>query len=74
MLNNYTRIMEIALPAQREYAPFADDANIAAYAKDAAVRLYRAKIVEGYTDGSFQPENATTRAEYAAMIKRIMDP
>jgi len=30
-------------------------------------------IVTGYTDGSFQPEKAVTRAEFAAMITRALD-
>ncbi|MBE7044436.1 MAG: S-layer homology domain-containing protein [Ruminococcaceae bacterium] len=53
--------------AVRAYVPFADEAQIAAYAKDAVTVLYEAGIINGKQDG-FAPTETCTRAEAAKMI------
>lgn len=40
---------------------------------DSVFRLYRAGILTGYEDGGFHPDESITRAEAAAIIKRLTD-
>ena len=47
-------------------AAFTDEADI--QAKDAVSMLTTLGVIEGYEDGSFQPEGTVTRAEMAKMI------
>ena len=49
-------------------AEFADDANIADYAKDAVYSLRSIGVVNGDENGKFNPGAAATRAEAAQMI------
>lgn len=53
-------------------AQFADYNDIADYAKNAVNVLSKAKIINGFTDGSFKPKANTTRAEAAKIIYEIM--
>ena len=53
-------------------AHFADYNDIADYAKNAVNVLSKAKIINGFTDGSFKPKANTTRAEAAKIIYEIM--
>ena len=55
ILNDYTRFTGLTLPETREYAGFADDADIAGYAKEAIVYFYKAGIVNG-KPGPAKPE------------------
>ena len=56
ILNNYARFAGIALPTVRQYSPFADDADIANYAKEAIERFFRAAIVNGRPGNRFDPQ------------------
>lgn len=51
---------------------FADDAQIAEYAKSAVAKLYGAGVISGYEDGTFLPKNNATRAEAAQMVYKIL--
>lgn len=51
-----------------ESAGFTDEAQISDYAREAVTGLARAKIINGMSDGSFQPEGSLTRAQAAALI------
>lgn len=51
-----------------EEEPFADDAQIAQYAKESVYALRAAGIVSGMPDGSFSPNGALSRAQAAKMI------
>ncbi|WP_159065803.1 S-layer homology domain-containing protein [Gorillibacterium timonense] len=51
---------------------FTDDAKIGAWAKEAVAQAVEARIVSGYTDDSFRPNEHITRAEMAAMIARAL--
>lgn len=51
---------------------FADDAQIADYAKSAVAKLYGAGVISGYEDGTFLPKNNATRAEAAQMVYKIL--
>ena len=61
------------LPAKKEYAAFADDAVIADYAKDAVVAFFEAGIILGKEYNMYDPTGIATRAEFAAMIHRLLD-
>ena len=52
-------------------AAFTDSADINADNADAVELLTALNIIEGYEDGSFQPEGTVTRAEMAKMIFTI---
>ena len=52
-------------------AAFTDSADINADNADAVELLTALNIIEGYEDGSFQPEGTVTRAEMAKMIYTI---
>lgn len=58
----------ISLESTRNYSDFADQDEIADYAKEAVRALYCANIVNGMEDGSFCPGNSLTRAEAAKVI------
>lgn len=51
---------------------FADDAEIAEYAKNGVYTLKNAGMISGYEDGTFRPYSNLTRAEAAQMIYNIM--
>lgn len=58
----------ITLKQTQEQTKFTDDADIAAYAKDAVYALQQAGIVNGTGDGVFAPRETATRAAAAKMI------
>jgi S-layer homology domain. len=60
------------MPEKRNYSNFADQSNIASYAKGAVETFYKAKIVNGKTGNNFDPKGNTTRAEGAAMLHRFL--
>lgn len=49
-------------------ASFTDDTQISDYAKDAVAYLAGIKIINGMSDGSFQPNGLLTRAQTAVLI------
>ena len=49
-------------------ASFTDDTQISDYAKDAVAYLAGIKIINGMSDGSFQPNGLLTRAQAAVLI------
>ncbi|WP_158299424.1 lamin tail domain-containing protein [Paenibacillus antri] len=51
---------------------FADQADIAAYALEAAASLRSAGIVTGLEDGRFAPAEPATRAQAAAIVHRLL--
>ena len=72
ILNNYAIFAGLNLPTKKEYQAFADDANIAGYAKGAVERLFKAGVVGGKQDNSFDPKGNATRAEVASMLTRFI--
>ncbi|MFC3251449.1 Ig-like domain-containing protein [Paenibacillus sepulcri] len=54
-------------------ADFKDGAKIPAWAAAGVSKSVELGILQGYPDGSFQPNKAVTRAEMAAIITRLMD-
>jgi len=72
LLNNYARAVGLVLPPQRESQTFADDMDIRNYAKEAVNRFFRAMIINGRPDGTFDPQGNATRAELATMLSRFV--
>ncbi len=50
---------------------FADDAQIASWARESVAVLKKLGVLTGYADGTFRPEAPVTRAELAAMLDRL---
>lgn len=61
-----TRIADI--PAPEEPSSFVDSDDISPWARESVAAMTEQGIIKGYTDGSFKPGKAATRAEAAAMI------
>ncbi len=61
----------IRLPQTETVAVFADDREIAGYAKDAVYALARAGIISGTGDGRFSPDGSATRAEAARILGAV---
>ena len=71
ILYRYTWYAGDVLPSVRGYPGFVDDNAIESYAKDAVEHLYKANIVGGKLGYSFDPKGGATRAETAAMLRRL---
>ncbi|MDR1821343.1 MAG: S-layer homology domain-containing protein [Oscillospiraceae bacterium] len=71
ILSKYAAYRGVSLPVLRPYAAFADQAGIAAYAKAAVETIYRAKIISGRPDGTFDPTGGASRAEVASMLHQF---
>lgn len=56
------------IPAAQEPASFVDSDDISPWAQESVAAMTEQGIIKGYTDGSFKPGKAATRAEAAAMI------
>ncbi len=52
----------------REALTFSDEDKIAAYAKEAVIKLQQAGLINGKTASTFEPKDYATRAESAKMI------
>jgi hypothetical protein len=72
LLIRYTDFAGKSLPLIREYEEFRDAAGIAEYARDAVVYGYTAGIINGRDSGLFDPTGNSTRAEFAAMLRRLL--
>ncbi len=46
--------------------------DIEMWAKEAICSLAAAEVVNGYPDGTFKPDNQVTRAEFVAMLMRVI--
>lgn len=72
LLNAYAVRMGIELPILVEYHGFTDDLDIRNYAREAIENFFKAQIISGYPDGSFDPQGNATRAELAAILQRFI--
>jgi uncharacterized repeat protein (TIGR02543 family) len=73
ILANYADLAGMTLPETRDYPGFADDADIANYAKEAIERFFKAQIINGKLGNTFDPKGEATRAEVAAMIMMFLE-
>ncbi|MGN0162514.1 MAG: S-layer homology domain-containing protein [Candidatus Ornithomonoglobus sp.] len=64
--------LEIKLDKVNEYEKFADDADIADYAKDAVAALYEAGIIDGVGDNRFAPAGTANRAAAAKVLYGVI--
>jgi hypothetical protein len=69
----YAESAGIRFPVTLQYSAFADDADIADYAKNAVQTLYSGGIISGKPDNAFDPKGNATRAEVAAMLHRFIE-
>lgn len=64
-----SRLIKESVPATQ--LPFSD--TIPGWAVDGIKKAYAMKIIQGYPDGTFGPNNNVTKAEALSMIKRWAD-
>ena len=53
-------------------SPFVRDVFASPYEEECALALNRLNLLFGYEDGTFRPQNTLTRAEFVALIVRVM--
>ncbi|MDR1616016.1 MAG: S-layer homology domain-containing protein, partial [Syntrophomonadaceae bacterium] len=73
LLLRYAEYANKQFPVTRQFVTFADDAQIAGYAKNAVQTLYNGGIISGKPNDLFDPEGEATRAEVAAMLHRFIE-
>lgn len=73
ILYNFMTAYEVALPQTVPGAVFADDQQIAPWAKEAVYALQGAGVLNGRSDNAFVPKDGATRAEVAVILKRFID-
>lgn len=60
------------LPATEENLPFTDSAKVSSWAKNSVATAAAHGLIKGFADGTFRPEAATSRAESAMMVYRML--
>jgi hypothetical protein len=73
ILLRYINYSSYEYTVTEEYRLFADEAQIADYAKNAVQVLNKLGILGGRGDGVIDPRGQATRAEVAAMMHRLLD-
>ena len=73
ILKGYMDWAEINIPATQEYQTFADEAQIADYAKNAMQTMNKIGVLTGMNNGDIQPRKVITRAEVAGMLHRFLE-
>lgn len=73
MMARFARAMEMPLPDGTNAAAFADDSQIAAYARDAVYSMAEAGILDGVGNHVFEPTATAARAQAAKIIHLLME-
>lgn len=73
MLYRYARAMDIRLPEITVPGSFGDGESIRPYARDAVAALAGAGVIQGKPGNLFDPKGTATRAETAAILRRISE-
>lgn len=76
IMSNYIKYIDFTLPKVQNsdnVFMFADNQKIGFWAKDSVKIMNTAGIISGKNDNMFDPQGTTTRAEAAAVLKRLMD-
>jgi hypothetical protein len=73
LIMRYANFAAKQFPMTLQYAPFADEAEIADYAKNAVQTLYNGGIISGKPGNVFDPRDSATRAEVAAILHRFIN-
>lgn len=66
-------LLKITANDVREYTGFSDEDEIADYAKESVVSLYKKGIINGIDEGIFAPKATVTRAQAAKMIYELCE-
>jgi hypothetical protein len=73
ILAHYIGIAGNTLPENSTYSAFSDERQIAGYAAEAIKELYMAGVVGGKPNNIYDPLGNATRAEFASMIRRLIE-
>jgi hypothetical protein len=73
LLMRYAEFAQKQFPTTRQFSVFADDADIADYARNAIQTLYNGGIINGVGDNTIEPNGSATRAQVAAMLHRFIE-
>lgn len=77
MLNRAIQVMKqdasAVVDSSSSRAGFNDDANIAAYAKQAVAAMQEQGVLKGMADGTFAPKQHANRAQGAVAVARMME-
>ena len=73
IIADYAKALGYTVPKTREAMTFADNANIASWAKDAAKAMQMAGIINTRDGNRFDPQGTATRAEVAAVLHRYVE-
>ena len=71
MSYQFLKSMGITYGNDNTVLPYSDAGSISDWALDAVKAMYTSKLITGREDGSFDPFAPTSRAEAAAMIRRL---
>ena len=71
MLTNYAKYRKITLKQVETKQTFADDSQIATWAKDAVYKCQMANLVGGVGDNNFSPKTKATRAQCATVFTEL---
>ena len=71
MLYRLYNAYEYPLLYKRAYVTFSDQSSISSWATTAVTRLYRAEVINGGTNGKFEPKRDITRAEACVALRKI---
>ncbi|MDR0570863.1 MAG: S-layer homology domain-containing protein [Clostridiales Family XIII bacterium] len=73
LIYRYQRLTGNVPPDTKSEAVFSDGASISDYAREAVGKLVLQGIVYGKPDNLFVPKGSATRAEFAAMLHRLLE-
>ena len=73
LLNGYAQAMGYALPVVQAAADFTDGETIAPWAAQSVRVMQQAGIMSGRGQGCFDPQGTATRAETAAVLRRLVE-
>ena len=71
IIGNYVQAIGFKLPQTRAAITFADSAQTSNYAKGYVRQVQMAGLMNGREGGGFDPQGTTTRAELAAVLRRL---
>ncbi|MDR3121994.1 MAG: S-layer homology domain-containing protein [Clostridiales bacterium] len=71
IFSRYLSFTENELPMTREDTIFSDESQIEVYAREPIHQFYRVGLVNGKDGGRFDPQGSATRAESAAILRRL---
>lgn len=71
LLVNFAKVQGNTLPTVNSPVQFTDNASISSWARDAVSAAQKAGLINGRTDGSFDPQGKATRAEVATVFVQM---